>query len=296
VSANEALVRLARIDDLSRIWDIRFRNDVAGEANPPIQGPTPAYLSHLLETADICVAERDGMVVAYAAASERGGIIYLNDLFVDPCAQSGKLGNALLQAVLPNDGAPRCVLASTDFRAIALYTRFGMAPLWPNIELEAASSAISLDVDASVDLIEADAADPELVAWDAAIGGRSRAVDIRFWQECEQGVFFWCRSAGRTIGYAAALFAAARNWHPEAVVIGPVGARDPLDAARCLFAIVEWAARRAPFVQVAVPGPHPGLVGLLKGGMRIGYVETYGATDDRIVDPARYVGSGGDLF
>lgn len=296
MNAPEAVVRPATGADLPRIWDVRFRNDVAGEPNPPRQGAIPTYLPHLLATGDLRVAERAGEIVAYAAAIERAGIVYLNDLFVDPCAQSGKLGQTLLRAVLPESAAPRCVLASIDPRAIALYARFGMAPRWPNLELAAPVDEIALAADPGLELIETDAADAELIAWDAACGGRSRAVDLRFFQEREAGVFLMMRADGRTLGYAAARFAAARNWRPEAVVVGPVGAREPADAARCLIAAVGWAAARAPFVEIAVSGPHPGLSGLLEGGLKIVYVETFGASDERIVDPARYVGSGGDLF
>ena len=117
----------------------------------------PPYLAHLLETADLRVAERDGRVAAYAAAITRAGVVYLNDLFVDPNAQSAKLGQELLQAILPSGDEPRCVLASTDFRAIALYARFGMTPRWPNIDLEADAASLSFPVDQRIELIAADA-------------------------------------------------------------------------------------------------------------------------------------------
>jgi GNAT superfamily N-acetyltransferase len=296
MNAPEAVVRPATAADLPRLWDIRFRNDVAGDPNPLVQGAIPTYLPHLLETGDLRVAERAGDIVAYAAATARSGVIYLNDLFVDPCAQSSKLGQTLLRAVLPESATPRCVLASTDPRAIALYVRFGMVARWPNLELAASSNDVALAADPDLELIEVDAADLDLVARDEESSGRSREVDLRFFQERERGIFLWVRKASRIIGYAAVRFAAARNWHPEAVVVGPVGAREPGDASRCLIAAVGWAAARGPCVEIAVPGPHPGLPGLLDGGLKIVYVETFGASDGGIVDPARYVGSGGDLF
>jgi GNAT superfamily N-acetyltransferase len=292
----DTIIRRARFEDLERIWDIRFANDIAGVSNPPRQGPRPAYLVHLLETGDLRVAERGGEVEAYAAASRRAGVVYLGDLFVDPSAQSAKLGQKLLQAILPSGEEPRCVFASTDFRALALYVRFGMPPRWPNIELEADAGSLSFQLDERIELLSADAADPDFIAYDAAVCGRNRPEDVRYWCEREQSVLFWCRAAGRVVGYGVVRFAAARVWYPEAVVVGPVGVYEARHAAACLVAVTKWAADRAPFVQMSVPGPHPGFPKLLAGGMKIVYVETYAASDDRIVDPARYASSGGDLF
>ena len=47
---------------------------------------------------------------------------------------------------------------------------------------------------------------------------------------------------------------------------------------------------------MAVPGPHPALGTLLTAGFRITGVETYCAYRPELIDPARYLGSGGDLF
>jgi hypothetical protein len=73
-----------------------------------------------------------------------------------------------------------------------------------------------------------------------------------------------------------------------------VGAAE--DAVACVVAAVSWARERQPDVELAVPGSHPALKPLLDGGFAIEYVETYCASDPALVDPTRYVGSGGDLF
>ncbi len=290
------LIRSALRDDLQRIWDIRYLNDIDGQINPPAQGPIPPYLPHLFNHGKLLVAERAGQVLAYAGATERSGITYLNDVFVDPAMQSEKLGQALLRAILPESDAPKYVLASTDFRAIALYARFGMAPRWPNFDIENTSSVLSFSFEPSLELVPVSLDDVNLVAWDAEISGRSRPLDFHFWREKEQGAAFWCRRDGQIVGYAVARFAASRTFNPEAAVIGPVGVRDPAHAAACVVAVTRWAASRAPYVKMAIPGPHPALVPLLASGLRIVYTQLYGSSAAGIVDPERYVGSGGDLF
>lgn len=289
-------IRSARPEDFARIWDIRHENDIEGLIDPPAQGPIPPYLPHLFNRGKLLVAERAGQVLAYAGATERSGIAYLNDVFVDPAMQSEKLGQALLQAILPESKAPKYVLASNDFRAIALYARFGMAPRWPNFDIENDSGALSFPPESPVELVPVDLEDVDLVAWDAEISGRSRPLDFRFWHEHEQGAAFWCRRNGQIVGYAVARFAASRTFNPEAAVIGPVGVRDPAHAAACVVAVTRWAASSAPYVKMAIPGPHPALVPLLASGLRIVYTQLYGSSAAGIVDPERYVGSGGDLF
>ena len=63
-----------------------------------------------------------------------------------------------------------------------------------------------------------------------------------------------------------------------------------------MLAAVEWARSRAAIIEMAMPGPHPALKTLLAAGFRIDGVETYCASVPTLIDPARYLGSGGDLF
>lgn len=82
----------------------------------------------------------------------------------------------------------------------------------------------------------------------------------------------------------------------ETLMVGPVGGRTPADAADAVLASVAWASQRAPRLEIALPGPHPALPGLLAAGGQIDYIETYCASLPNMVDPERYAGSGGDLF
>jgi GNAT superfamily N-acetyltransferase len=290
------LVRPAGPSDLERIWDIRFADDVAGAETIPERGSPPPYLAHLLAHGALLVAAREGRVAGYAGRVDRGGVAYLTDLFVDPAHQSGAIGSALLQRIFADDPAVRCTLASSDFRALALYTRTGMVPRWPNVLLRATpQSQVSLP-ESGIELEPADVEDPELLFWDQACSGRLRPEDLHFFVAGERGQVFWFRRGAETLGYGIVRLGAGRLWYPEAASVGPLGVGSAADARECVTAAVAWARARSADVELAVPGPHPALKPLLDAGFAIEYVETFCASDPALVDPMRYVGSGGDLF
>jgi GNAT superfamily N-acetyltransferase len=292
------VVRPASAGDLEALWSIRYADEVAGDPDPPQPGPVPAYLRHVLATGRLLVAERDGKAVGFAGLVRRGETAFLTDLFVDPTRQSGAIGRTLLQAIPPDGGATLSTLSSTDPRALALYTRAGMRPRWPNVLLEAESAKLGQLVPAGIEIVEAEADDPAFVEWDAKASGRPRPQDVAFWLREEAGIPLWLRRAGEVIGYAIVRLGAGRLWHSEAVTIGPTGVRRVEDAAGCVVAVVDWARSRGSFLEIAVPGPHPALAPLLEARFRIVYVETFcaGDADGASIDPGRYVGSGGDLF
>jgi GNAT superfamily N-acetyltransferase len=290
------VVRPATTGDLETLWLIRYADEIAGEVNPPEPGPVPAYLGHVLATGRLLVAERDGEVIGFAGSVRRGETAFLTDLFVDPARQSGAVGRTLLRAILPVAGSTPFTLSSTDPRALALYTRAGMRPRWPNVLLEAESSRLGGLEAKGIEIDEARGDDPGLVWWDTATSGRPRPEDVAFWVREEAGVPLWLRRAGEVIGYAIVRFGAGRLWHPEAVAIGPIGLRRVEDAAGGVMAVVDWARSRGAYLEIAVPGPHAALAGLLEARFRIVYVETFCAADGMSVDPGRYVGAGGDLF
>jgi hypothetical protein len=295
-------IRAARESDLEAVFDVWYRTDVLTD-NPaavPARGPIPAYLRHVLETGTLHVAERQGAIVGFAGAVERGGIVFLTDLFVDPLHQSGSLGKTLLRSVLPHgDGSIHCTLSSSDPRAQSLYIRSGMAPLWPyfGLSLDEPSSAWHRSAP-EVEVREALAGDlPDLVKIDEAIGGRYRPQEHTFWVEQEQAVPLWFQREGRSIGYGYVRLGAGTVWHPEACAVGPVGAVNAEDASVCALAAARWAAVRAPVIRIGVPGPHGSLRLLLEGGFHISYVDSFmSSAPAPFFDPRCYIPSGGDFL
>lgn len=291
-----ALIRPARESDLAGIWRVRYRNDIAGAATIPDPGPLPPFLPHLLATGRLQVAETAAGVVAYAGRIDRGGVAYLTDLFVDPAYQSSALGSRLLRAIFADEHYPRCTLATTDPRALALYTRAGMSPRWPNILLRGASGHLRGLPHSDTTLSPASASDPELARWDQTISGRLRPQDLAYFCDKERGRAFWLRHGEETIGYAVVRLGAGRLWYPDLVTIGPMGIAAPGYAVAAVAAVVQWARTQGEVLEITLPGAHPALASLLKTRFTIAYVETYCASHADIIDPLRYIGSGGDFF
>jgi GNAT superfamily N-acetyltransferase len=289
-------VRPATTDDLATLWDIRYADEILDDPHPPAAGSVPPYLRHVLASGTLVIAELDGQSLGFAGLVRRGATAFLTDLFVHPHGQSGTVGRTLLRQTLPKDGTTLLTLSSTDHRALALYTRAGMQPRWPNVLLEAGSATLGPLPSTGIEVVAADPNDPALVRWDEEASGRPRPEDVAFCIWGEDGQPLWLRRDGEVVGYAIVRFGAGRLWHPEAVTIGPIGVRRADVADACVLAAVDWARTRGSFFEIAVPGTHPALAPLLEGRFRIAYLETYCATDAGLVDPTRYVGSGGDLF
>ena len=104
--------------------------------------PLIALLSHLRATDPdlFLVARRDGRVVGFTSAWERGDVWFLAMLFVLPDHQGRGVGTALLEAVLPRPGEtgpggrPFGLGVATDSIqpvSNALYARYGMIPRMP---------------------------------------------------------------------------------------------------------------------------------------------------------------------
>lgn len=288
-------IRPATADDLPAIWDVKYEADAASEPTPPSKRPVSPYLPHLLATGRVLVAEQNGRVAGFAALARRGRVAFLSDLFVHPAVQSGAIGRRLLRAVLPSD-AIRATTSSTDFRAVALYTRAGMQPRWPHLILEAHADHLRRLPTEGIEIVEADPDDPELGAWDADLSGRDRPEDRAFWVREEAGVPLWFRRHDETVGYGFVRLATPSYGYGRSIAVGPLGVREPATAVPGVLAALAWARERGPIVELSVPGPHPALAPLLEAGARIGYIETFCASgDEDFVDARRYLASGGAL-
>lgn len=288
-----ATIRRATVADLPAVYAIWYAHEIEDDPHPPPPGD-PVAFRHVLDTGEMSVAERDGRVVGFAAAVTRDAITYLTDLFVRPEHQSAAAGKALLQHALPQDGRIRCTLSSRDPRALALYVRAGMRPRWPNLWLRANTADLGDLPGADVEIAEARAGAPELLCWDAEIGGRRRSEDHAHWVEWLQAIPVWFRRQGRTMGYGYLQQRSPSSlWSPDAITLGPIGARTADDALAAVCAAVRRARSRTAVLRVAVPGPHPALAPLLDAGFRITYVETFvSSATAPFFDPEHYLSSG----
>ncbi len=291
------IFRPAREDDLRAMYEVFYLNEVHGDPSPPAMRNTPAYLKHVLQTGTMYVAEQDGQVLAFAGAITRGNVTFLTDVFVRPAQQSNALGKTLLRAVLPQNASVRCTDSSSDPRALALYIREGMQPQWPYFALRLDKTIREMPPIGDVEIVEADADDPQLVQQDAQISGRLRPEDHRFWVQQQDAFPLWFRRQGRVVGYGYVRVGAGTPEHPEMCILGPIGARNPEDATACVVATVNYAKQKADVLRIDVLGPHPCLAALLQIGFRISDVDTFmSSAPSPFFDARCYIPSGGDLL
>jgi len=290
-------IRPAVEAELQAVFEVFYQNELLDNPQLPLPGDVPPYLSHVLHTGTLYVAEENGRILGFAGAITRGNISFLTDLFVLPSSQSGKLGKTLLQTVLPQDNLIHCTLSSGDPRALALYIRAGMRPWGPHFALQLDKPTHTWPLARDIEIIEADASDPALLDWDARACGRPRPEDLQFWVREERAVPIRFRRRGQIVSYGYARFGAEAHSNSQSCTLGPLGADTPEDATACVLAAIYWAMQRAVKIYIDVPGPHPCLTTLLERGFHIVSFDTFVSTATTPFFDARcYIASGGDLF
>jgi len=289
-------IRPAEVSDLAAAFDIYYAYESHGEPRPATV-PVPAYLAHVRETGRLLVAEQAGAIIGFAGLVTRDAVSFLTDFFIRPTGQSGSIGQALLATVLPSEGV-RCTCSTADPRALALYIRAGMRPVWPQFWLRGDGQAMRApDQEIAIDEARSAEADRALIAWETELGGRQRAQDLAFWREAHDSVTLLFRRDGEQIGYAIVRLKGGTMSDPSALTIGPLGVRHGGDAISCTLAAVKWVHQHAEICYLTVPGPHPALAPLLESGFRIEEFYTFVSSDEgAFYDPHRYISSGADLF
>lgn len=289
-------VRRARVEDLPAVWDVLYEQEYGerSSGSGSSSADMPPVLAHEQRTGEMWVAEDRSGLLGYAATVPRDGITFVAELFVRRRAQSHGLGGRLLAALLGRTPSRACTMSSGDAKALGLYVRAGMRPAWPHVQLLLpAGGTGERGADAAV--VEAHPDDRDLTAWDARIGGRRRRQDHRYWQAGLGAVPLWCRRRTRAIGYGYvwpdASGTPARRRETARTIVGPVGARTPADAEVCVAAVIAYARRFGLPMQLGVPGPHPSLGPLLRGGGRILYLETFCSRGAAFFDPRCYLPS-----
>jgi GNAT superfamily N-acetyltransferase len=279
-----AQIRAATPDDVPAIRTILAAHGNDGPVVvADVVGP---YVAHLLTRGRARVATIDGAVVGFGAAVDTGACIHLADLFIDPARLGQGIGRPLLAAVL--DGATaRTTFASEDERALPIYVRAGMRPLWASLYVQGGPAALPATGGA---LVADDASAVELAALEKRWTGHDRSADHAYWAKMPSVDPFVIREGGvpAAFGYARARQAATIRVL-DRLVVQPDG-----DPVATVIVALRRAAQGGP-VLVCVPGPHPVLRPLLEAGMRVVDTDQFLASDAGLVDATRLIPNPGML-
>jgi hypothetical protein len=196
------------------------------------------------------------------------------------------IGRPLLAALFA-DATRRTTFASDDPRALPLYVRAGMTPLWASLYLEGAGAVLPAPA-GSIDVERAIPA--ELARLELEWTGVDRSVDHEFWGS--QGE---AESAVVAVGGEPAATLHARTRQATRVrVVDRLLVRPGIDPVAPTLAALRMAARGGS-IQCAVQGPSPVLRVLLDLGFLIHDRDQYMASEAGLVDPARLLPNPGML-
>ena len=137
-----AAIRLATVDDIPAIRRILAAHEDDGAGRRRVASTSSARTSAISSSGTgRWSASGTVGVVAFGSVLDTGRARMLADLFVEPERLGMGLGRPLLTALF-EDAPVRATFASSDPRALPLYVRAGMTPLWVclYVEGEAADS------------------------------------------------------------------------------------------------------------------------------------------------------------
>ena len=246
------------------------------------------YLRHLFVRGGARVAVEGDVVVGFGATIDTGRCLHLADLFVQPDRVGQGIGRPLLDAVF--DGAPhRTTFASDDPRALPIYVRAGMRPMWASLYVEGPSERVTA---VPPSIVCHDATPADLAAMERRWTAIDRSADYEFWATQPEVDVFTVRDGGdiAAIGTARVRQASAVRVL-DRLMVNPDAAVDPLPAT--LAAIAR--AGRGGVVLATIQGPNPILRTLLDLGFRIADRDQFMASDAGLVDPLRLIPSAGML-
>jgi GNAT superfamily N-acetyltransferase len=271
--------RFARLGDMvgcARVF-LASATDLArrqGSQAPTIRAKDMARSLGHLQTTDprgFHVAVRSGRVVAFASTILRGKTHFLSMFWALPSLQGKGVGRRLLTRAFTSPNPPasavRCVYASLDPRAQALYVKFGMYPRGMFYMLTGPPKR-SPRPRRTVDLVpvgEAGTTSPEMLSvaarYDPKFRASRRDADIRFIMSLPGARFFLVRARGKTLGYAVIT---------DKGRIGPACVTDPRYGAGLAWALNEKAREmRVESISIVVPGVNASALDVfLKAGLK----------------------------
>ena len=243
--------RFATMPDLPEIHRIWWAADPfdAFNDNP--------WFAHVVRTGSMMVATIDDRPIGFAGIRVVAGTTVVSDCFVLPAHQAQGVGTELLSRLVPGD-RPVMTFASSDPKARALYSRFGMTGQWDCHYLEGDPGEV----------IRGETAVQEVSGYPVEESDLPHLRDDLRCRFLEVG-------AGR---------AAVAAEEIESSVVNPAG--DPMGT---VTAALGWAADRAAHrVKLHVSDRHPVFPLLIEAGFLVTGADTFMASPGAAVpDPTR---------
>ncbi|HET9520343.1 MAG TPA: hypothetical protein VFO73_04785 [Candidatus Limnocylindrales bacterium] len=277
-------IRAATLDDVAEIRSILAEH---GNDGPhPVHDIVGPYVRHLIATGRTLVVPEGDRLAAFGSTIATGHGRHLTDLFVRTDRLGGGIGRPLLDALFGDDW-PRTTFASDDPRAMPIYVRAGMSPLWPCLYLLGSASVLP-NLDGA---LVTDDTDPTwLAALEQEWTGVERPVDHAFWASQADADPFVVMDEGEIV---AGGYGRARQKGPERAMDRLV-VRPGLDPIGPIVAALRRVARGGTIL-ACLPGPNPVVRPLLAAGFRLEERDTYMASEPDLIDPARLLPNPGML-
>jgi GNAT superfamily N-acetyltransferase len=281
----EARLRSATVDDIPAMDELMRAANPPPPDEPPLpKGAVDAYLRYLVEHGTAAVADLDGVVIGFGVTIFNGRTTHLADLFVAAEHQGQGHGGRLVAAVF-GDRRPRTTFSSEDPRAMPVYIRAGMSPLWPNLYVSGDPAALATPEGIAVERASVE----EVARLDGEWGAVDRSTAVDFWRTLPDVRPYIVSRAGRPV----AVFLGRRRFNGFGRVIDRARVAPGEHPTLPLLAAVRQAAEGDRLITVAVPGPSPLLPVLLGAGFRIRDRDTFMASEPGLVDPGSEIPNNG---
>jgi len=277
-------IRPATEDDVP---DIRTILAAHGNDGPiviaDIVGP---YVQHLIRRGGARVAVAGAEIVGFGAALDTGRSVHLADLFVHRERLGEGIGRPLLESVFAGSTV-RTTFASDDPRALPIYMRAGMQPIWPSLYVQ--GDARTLPPIGAGHTTQA--ADPDrLRDLELEWTGLDRSADHAYWAAMAGSDPFVVLDGSDVTGVG---YARVRQATPIRVVDRLLIHRDA-DPVATTIAAMTRAGQGGP-VFACFLGIHPAVLPLLEAGFRIVDRDQFMTSDPDAIDPIRLLPNPGML-
>ena len=272
-------IRPATEDDIRAIDALMVGHDAVSSAPPLRPGIRAAHLRQQLKWGETLVAEVDTGIVGFGGTIDTGRAVNLADLFVDRAFLGRGIGSRLLPKLF-RDRWPRTTFASDDPRALPLYIRSGLTPLWPNVYVTADERFLP-EIAPGYDFEPATA--EQIARIEGEWVGVERSADHANWADRDGARPFVVRRGGIVV----AIVQARRRIRGEGRWIDRLRVAPTADPLETAVAALRFAAVPGQEIGACIPGPNPALGALVRSGFRVVDGDTFMASEPDLVDPIR---------